>query len=321
MNGHRTSKAAGNGSHRSGRRGSALVAILWIVSILSLAVFSATQFLFIELESDSNASAIFQAELMADRGIAIAAHTQVKKGDRLLSQSFRGGDSFSARISSEGDRLNLNALLENAEFDRIVLEELFYQWGLRHDEAVDVVDNLIDWVDADDQVTNVGAERSYYYNLERLNHPFNRPFDSLNEVLLVKDFEMVVAANPGWRQAFTLLSGGPLDINEAPAELISVACQCEIEAAQQLVSIRDGLDQTPGTLDDLRFDDVQAALDLLGIPPGFAEEISARVSTEDPAKRILSVGRSGSISVERSVTVQYTGDRGTIIHWASRRME
>lgn len=305
----------------AGHRGSALIAILWIVSILSIAVFSATQFLFIELESDSNASALFQAELLADRGIAIAAHTQVKKGDRLLSQSFRGGDSYSARISSEGDRLNLNALLENAEFDRIVLEELFYQWGLRRDEAVDVVDNLIDWVDADDQVTNVGAERSYYYNLDRLNHPFNRPFDTLNEVLLVKDFELVVAANPGWRQAFTLLSGGPLDLNEAPAELISVACQCPLDRAQQLVSIRDGLDQTPGTLDDLRFEDVESALDLLAIPPGFAEEIAARVSTEDPAKRILSVGRSGSISVERSVTVQYTGDRGTIIHWATRRME
>ena len=321
MNGNPTSQAGWKRTRRSGRRGSALIAILWIVSILSLAVFSATQFLFIELESDSNASALYQAELLADRGITIAAHSQVKKGDRLLSQSFRGGDSFSARISSEGDRLNLNALLENTEADRIVLEELFYQWGLRRDEAVDVVDNLIDWVDADDQVTNVGAERSYYYNLDRLNHPFNRPFDSLNEVLLVKDFEKVVAANPSWRQAFTLLSAGPLDINEAPAELISVACQCEIEAAQELVSIRDGLDQTPGTLDDLRFDDLQAALDLLAIPQGFVEAISARVSTEDPSKRILSVGRSGAISVERSVTVQYTGDRGTIIHWASRRMQ
>ncbi len=136
-----------------GRRGSALIAILWIVSILSIAVFSATQFLFIELESDSNASALFQAELLADRGIALASHTAVKRAIGSSIAIVRDGESFSARISSEGDRLNLNALLENAEFDRIVLEELFYQWGLRRDEAVDVVDNLIDWVDADDQVT------------------------------------------------------------------------------------------------------------------------------------------------------------------------
>lgn len=302
-------------------RGSALVAILWIVSILTIAVFSATQFLFIELESDSNASSLFQAELLADRGVAIAAHEKVKKGDRLLNQGFGNGLSFSARISSEGDRLNLNSLLENAESDRIVLEELFYQWGLRREEAVDVVDGLIDWVDADDEPTNVGAERSYYYSQDRLNHPFNRPFDSLEEVVLVKDFGLVVAANPAWREAFTLLSSGTLDLNEAPPELMAAACQVPFESARKFASIRDGLDQTPGTLDDLRFDDVESALDLLGVPVGFIEEISARVSTEDPARRIRSVGRNGSISVERSVTVQYTGDRGTIIHWETRRLE
>ncbi|MCB1207301.1 MAG: general secretion pathway protein GspK [Verrucomicrobiae bacterium] len=306
---------------RARSRGSALVAILWIVSILTIAVFSATQFLFIELESDSNASSLFQAELLADRGVAIAAHAKVKKGDRLLNQSFGNGLSFSARISSEGDRLNLNSLLENAESDRIVLEELFYQWGLRREEAVDVVDNLIDWYDADDEPTNVGAERSYYYSQDRLNHPFNRPFDSLEEVALVKDFGLVAAANPSWREAFTLLSGGTLDLNEAPPELIAAACQVSFEAARKFVSIRDGLDQTPGTLDDLRFEEVESALDLLGVPVGFIDEVSARVTTEDPARRILSLGRNGAISVERSVTVQYTGDRGTIIHWETRRLE
>jgi type II secretory pathway component PulK len=303
------------------QRGSALIAILWIVAILSLAVFSATQFLFIELESEANASALFQAELLADRGVAIASNQNVKKGDPVLSQSLGNGNAFAARISSEGDRLNLNSLLENAEADRIVLEELFYQWGLRTDQAVDVVDNLIDWVDADDDPTNVGAERTFYLSQERHNHPFNRPFDSLNEVLLVKDFQLVVAANPRWRESFTLLSSGPLDLNEAPADLIAAACQCPLEAARDLVSIRDGLDTTPGTIDDLTFDDAQAALDLLGIPEGAAETIAPRVSVNDPARRIRSVGRTGAISVERSVTVQYTGDRGTVVSFTTRRIE
>ncbi len=305
---------------RPSRQGSALIAILWIIAILSMAIFSATQFLFVELESESNATSLFQAELFADRGIALASHAAMKKGDPLLTQSMQGG-SFAARISSEGDRLNLNHLLENAEADRIVLEELFYQWGLRTDEAVDVVDALIDWVDEDDDNTNKGAERPYYYGLDRINHPFNRPFKNLNEVLLVRDFALVVAANPSWREAFTLLSDGPLDINEAPPELISAACQCPLEAARKLVSIRDGIDATPGTLDDLRFDDVESALELLAIPQGFIEEISARISTEDASRRILSVGRYGSISVERTVTVQYTGDRGSVVDWSTRRIE
>lgn len=303
------------------RRGSALIAILWIVAILSLAVFSATQFLFIELESEANASALFQAELLADRGVAIASNQSVEKGDPVLSASFGNGHGFSARISSEGDRLNLNHLLENAEADRIVLEELFYQWGLRTDEAVDVVDSLLDWVDADDEPTGTGAERNFYLSQERLNHPFNRPFDSLKEVLLVKDFHLVVAANPRWRESFTLLSAGPLDLNEAPPDLIAAACQCPLEAARELVSIRDGLDGAPGTVDDLKFEDAQAALDLLAVPAGGAEDVAARVSVDDPSRRIRSVGRAGSLSVERSVTVQYTGGRGTIVSFTTRRIE
>lgn len=306
---------------RAGARGSALIAILWIISILSLAVFSATQFLFIELESDSNASSLFRAELLADRGIAIASHSGVKKGDPLLAQSSGGGESFAARISSEGDRLNLNELLANAETDRIVLEDLFYHWGLARDEAVDVVDCLVDWVDEDDEPTMVGAERSYYYAIGRISHPFNRPFGSLNEVLLVKDFDRVVAVNPRWRDAFTLLSAGPLDLNEAPPELIAAACGCPVEAAVKFVSVRDGLDGLPGTVDDLKFEEVQSALELLGVPAGFIDDVSSRVSVEDPSRRILSVGRVGSISVERSVTVQYTGDRGTVVSWTTRRIE
>ena len=101
----------------------------------------------------------------------------MEKGDPLLVQTVNANDSFAARISSEGDRLNLNSLLENAEFDRIVLEELFTRWGLRRYIAADVVDNLIDWIDEDSEPTNVGAEQSYYFSQDRLNHPFNRPFE------------------------------------------------------------------------------------------------------------------------------------------------
>ncbi|MEX2581537.1 MAG: hypothetical protein WD342_20945 [Verrucomicrobiales bacterium] len=301
-------------------RASALIAILWIVAILSMAVFSATQFLFIELESQSNASSIFRAEQLADMGIALAAHPNVETGDPLLSRTVSDNESFFCRISSEGDRLNLNALLENAEADRIVLEELFFQWGLRRDEAVDAVDNLVDWIDPDDEPTNAGAERSYYLSRDRLNHPFNRPFDSLGEVLLVKGFDRVVAANPAWKDSFTLLSSGELDLNEAPAELVSVVCQCPLETARLFVETRKGFDRVQGTRDDIRFDDVDSALQLLGIPSGFLDEIGARVSVEDPARRLIAIGRHGSIAVERTVTVQYTGETGEILRWTTRRI-
>lgn len=299
-------------------RGSALIAILWIVAILSVAVFTATQFLFIELESDSNASSLFRAEQLADRGIALAAHPKVEPGDPILVQQLNDAESFTARISSEGERLNLNSLLQNAAFDRIVLEELFVDWGLRFDEATDVVDNLIDWVDNDNEETNLGAEQRFYLTNERPRHPFNRPFRSLEEVELVNQFDLVRSVKPDWKNSFTLLSSGKLDLNEAPAELIIVACECGEAAAEALIEIREEMKSGP----DYRvFETLEEAVTLLNIPPGFEERILARITVDEPVKRLVSIGRFGSIAVERVLTVQYTGETGIVQQWTSRRLE
>lgn len=302
-------------------RGSALIAILWVVGILSIAVFSATQFMFVDLEAESNSTSMFRAEQMADRGIAVAAHPNVKRGDPVLRQNFPSAEGFFSRVSSEGERLNLNTLLESPEENRMVLEELFSRWGLRYDEATDVVDNLIDWVDDDNLPTNLGAEQSYYLNLDRPHHPFNRPFDALSEVEMVNQFERVMAVKPDWKDSFTLLSSGELDLNEASAELIAVTCEVGMAQAELFVEIRNGLDQIPGTDDDQPFESVESALEILGIPPGFEERIEGRVSIEDSVKRIISVGRSGGVTVERIATVQYTGETGEILQWSTRRIE
>lgn len=300
------------------QKGSALIAILWIVAILSLAVFAATQLLFTELESDANSGALFRAENLADRGIALAAHPLVEPGDPVLRQQINEAESFEARISSEGERLNLNRLLENAEFDRVVLEELFVDWGLRFDEATEVVDHLIDWIDSDDVETNLGAERRFYLSQDRPGHPYNRLFHSLEEVELVHQFDLVRRVRPNWKDSFTLLSSGPLDLNEAPVDLIMVACEIGEASAEAFVEIRE---QMRNGSDYRKFESLEEALALLTIPPGFEERIAARVSVNDPVKRLVSIGRFGSIAVERVATVQYTGDAGVVQQWTSRQLE
>ncbi|MEQ1840366.1 MAG: hypothetical protein ABL994_08155 [Verrucomicrobiales bacterium] len=306
---------------RSKIRGAALVAILWVIAILSIAVFSATQFLFVGVESESNADASFRAETLAERGIALAAHPQMERGDPVLVQILNERESFEARISSEGARLNLNTLLANHERDRIVLEELFYQWGMRRDEAVDLVDNLVDWVDEDDLPTSIGAERGYYLSVDRPNHPFNRAFVYLEEALLVKDFATLTRLNPDWMDSFTLLSQGPLDLNEAPPELVSVACQCSFEAARLFVQTRNGLDGLDGTEDDLRFRETEEAMALLGLPGDGSDAVLGRVSISDSVQRLISVGRYGTVSVESSVTLTAKNESGKILQWGTHRIE
>ena len=302
-------------------RGAALIAILWVIAILSLAVFSTTQLLFVSLVNDSNDSSIFRAEQLADRGIAIASHPKVERSDPLLRQKITEVESYQTRISSEGDRLNLNSLLASHATNRIVLEELFVRWGLRRDRAEDVIDNLIDWVDADDESTNQGAERSFYFEQGRLNQPFNRRFDALDEVALVNEFYLVAAVKPDWKNAFTLMSAGPLDLNEAPAELIACACEIGMVVAEEFIELRNGFDRIPGTEDDLRYESLDQALSELGIPVPQRETVGPRVAISDPSRRIISVGRCDTIAVERAVTVQYNTQRGGIMKWTTRRIE
>jgi len=292
--------------------------VLWVVAILSLAIFTATQFLYKELESSSNADAFFRAEQHADRGVAIAAHPDVRQGDPLLSRQIDSVSAFSARIESEGSRLNLNALL-NPD-DRIVLEELFYQWGLRSDDAARVVAHLIDWVDTDNTPSPNGAEASFYANLERFHHPPNRPLRDLDEALLVSGFDLVAAANPQWRDSFTILSSGPLDITWAPPELLAAACQSPLEAARLFVTTRNGPDGMPGTPDDYPFTGVDEAIDLLVVPENLQDTVGKRLATEDPVRRIVSTGQYGSMRVERSVTLRYSGRIGTILRWSTRQL-
>lgn len=307
--------------HKPHSRGAALIAILWIVAILSIAVFSSTQLLFVELESDSNDASLFQAEFLADRGIAIASHSEITQGDPALSQKINETGGFETRISSAGDRLNINAILYSHQTDRIVLESLFTAWGLRSDESTDVVDNLIDWTDGDDLPTMVGAEKSYYTSIDRPHHPYNRPFQSVKEIALVKDFEKVMRINPKWERAFTFLSSGKLDLNEAPAELIAAACECSVEVAQIFVEGRAGFDGAKGTEDDIIFDDITEALSQLGATTESLPLISSRVGLDDPIQRIISIGRYGGLAVERSVSIQYSGATGKILEWSSRRIE
>lgn len=307
--------------NRPSQRGGALITILWIVGILSTAVFTSSHFLLSGLEAESASSSAFQAELLADRGIAIASHQKIERGDPILSARISEVSGYQARISSAGNRLNLNTLLSRPEQDRIVLEELFYQWGLRSDEAVEVVDSLIDWVDTDDKVTGQGAELAQYLGMNRRNQPFNRPFRTLEEVELVRGFDRVSSANPGWRSAFTLLSSGALDLNEAPAELISAACQCSFESARLFVVTRDGFDEIPGTDDDPpRIEGVDEALLLLGIPDDARPLVQGRVTVNDPVRLIISRGSHGDLTIEREVTIRYSSGRANILGWKTRRL-
>ncbi len=280
--------------------GSSLVAVLWLIAILAMASIAAIRVVTFDVELATAKVHGFRARQLAEMGIAVASNPAVKRTDPLLKQlSEENGEGFEARIISEGEKFNINAIVLRQ--DEGFLKSLFIDWGLTLEEAQELVDALIDWVDGNDEVGLNGAEVDYYTEQGRLNQPFNRPFYDLNEVRLVRGMDYVEVLKPDWRNWFTIWSAGALDLNEASAELIAAAAEITVEEAAIVPETVRGPDGLRDTDDDAPFQSAEQALALLGVDATLRPEVSARMTVNDTTTRLESIG---SVSgAKRKITV------------------
>jgi general secretion pathway protein K len=281
-------------------RGSALVAVIWLVAILAMATVATLRVVSFDVDLSTSQIHGFRAKQLAEMGIAVASNPAVKRTDPLLKQLSEGdGEGFEARIISEGEKFNINAILVRQ--DEQFLKSLFSDWGLTLDECQMLVDGLMDWVDQNDEVGLNGAESEWYLDQGRLNQPFNRPFYNLDEMRLVRGMDYVEAMKPDWRNWFTIWSSGALDLNEASAELIAAAAEITPEDANVIPETVRGPDGIRDTDDDAPFQSVEQALALLGVDGSLRPEISARMTVNDTTTRLESIGSVAG--AKRKITV------------------
>ena len=88
--------------------------------------------------------------------------------------------------------------------------------------TVDIADAIMDWIDDDDETREFGAEFDYYQSLGSPYEPNNGPFNTVEEILLVRGVtpEMLFGAD--------INRNGMIDQHELPAqqkiqELVSLA--------------------------------------------------------------------------------------------------
>jgi hypothetical protein len=277
-----------------------LVAVLWLIAILALASITALRVIGFDMSVASAKIHGSKALQLAEKGIAIGSHPQVKRGDPLLHQyDGETEEGLDVKITSEGGRFNINGILMQRDSD--LLNTLFTSWGLKLEESQALVDALTDWTDADDDVSLNGAEREVYEDLGRTNQPFNRQFYDISEMRLVRGMERVEALQPRWADWFTVWSGGKLDLNDAPAERIAIAAECPIEQAQMVCDSVCGEDGIRDTEDDMPFQTPAAAFEILGLDPDQGSPLAARFTVNDPATRIESIGRV--TGAKRKITI------------------
>lgn len=288
------------------------MAVLWLIAILAMACMATLRVISFDMELASAKIHGSRAGQIAEMGIAVGSNPAVKRSDPILRQlNGESGEGFEVKVMSEGGRFNINSIL--IQDDKALLRSIFIDWGLELDVAQEIVDALGDWVDADDNVSLNGAEKEFYENLGRINQPFNRPFYDLSEMSLVRGMEFVEAVRPDWRDWFTIWSGGKLDLNEASAELIAAAAEVSVSMAGIIPETVRGIDGLRDTIDDVPFENAEAALMLLGIDSASRPDIAGRFTVNDTTTRIESIGYADGAKRKINVIVRNRTGRPALL--------
>ncbi len=237
-----------------GLRGSALMIVLVVVMIVSLGAYTFSELMFTHNETATLSSQNIQAKWLVDAGIDVARvhllqpHAQrmsaggdfdnptvfqavnvIADPDPNLTGNFTmiapnlDSDGYTAGfrfgLEDESSRLNLNTLTIADKYATDGGREMLMALpGM----TVDTADAIMDWIDEDDETREFGAEFDYYQSLGSPYEPNNGPFNTVEELLLVRGVmpELLFGAD--------INRNGMIDSHEEPArqrvqELVSMA--------------------------------------------------------------------------------------------------
>tara|TARA_B100000700_G_scaffold19583_2_gene19138 strand:- start:3310 stop:4959 length:1650 start_codon:yes stop_codon:yes gene_type:complete len=235
-------------------RGSSLMIVLVVVVIVSLGAYTFSELMFTHNETATLSSQNIQAKWLVDAGIDTARIHLLQNHELRMSA---GGDydnrnvfqainvipdtnpnltgnftiiapaidsdgfiaGYRYGLEDESSRLNLNALvIADTYADNGGREMLMALPGM----TVDIADAIMDWIDDDDETREFGAEFDYYQSLGSPYEPNNGPFNTVEELLLVRGVtpEMLYGAD--------INRNGQIDTHEEPArqrvqEILSIA--------------------------------------------------------------------------------------------------
>ena len=266
---------------------------LWALFLLSAMVISWALDINTRLTISGSANRSLEAEAMACSGVEVAMHPSVKAGSAALRGSFPSNQSFQARITGEGGRLNLNLLAAAAIANPAspmgdMLRKYLEIKGVDLNERDRMVQCLLDWVDPDNLVRINGAEDEPGYK------PANAPLKTLDELKRVKGWEEFTS-QPNWDADFTLNSTtAQIDINSASRDVLLALPGFTEPLADRFLQMRRGPDDIEGTEDDVIFDAPQVQI-ALGLGREF-DQLGALIRYDSEVVRIVSIGKSGPIT-------------------------
>jgi len=260
-------------------RGFVLVAVLLIIAVLVAIIVEFNYESRVKLHLSDNFRYSSKALNYAEAGLAIAMAT-LKQNDNILyderfSPLFLGKVQIPVEsgyctifVNDESGKININTLktsngkIVRSRVDQMLklIDLLNYQYQEQSPISYSLIPAIIDWVDYDDEVTflpfiqreNEGAENDYYEDLIDPYSCKNAPFDTLNELLLVKgmtteifygragDESKNIEPVDGIQQLLTIHGDGKININEAsPMVIQSLSDEMSFGLMQNIIEQRN----------------------------------------------------------------------------------
>ena len=201
-------------------RGTVLILTMWIVLILAGLVLVFGRAMRVEVYTSANHVASLQAEAVAQGALRflvaqvdgtvgdyepdeLTSFEAVPIGDGffwILSPLLDDDLSYSFGIRDESSRINLNS----ASTDMLLKLP---------DMTAELAAAVVDWRDTDDEVSPGGAESEYYLLLSDPYYCKNAPFETVEELLLVKEGSLELMRGEDVNR------NGVLDTNENDADV------------------------------------------------------------------------------------------------------
>ncbi|WP_448506869.1 general secretion pathway protein GspK [Immundisolibacter sp.] len=190
-------------------RGIALVVVLWVVTLLVIIAGSFVYSVRSAVLTTANLVSVAKARALADAGV----YRGLYELSRPASDAERWQADGRERVFTLGQgEIHLVMVSESAKIDLntandALLKGLLLSAGASEEDAVRLLDAILDWRDADDLPRPQGAERDAYEAAGRTYLPANAPFQS------VKELQRVLGITPELfgriEGALTVYSGQP----------------------------------------------------------------------------------------------------------------
>lgn len=231
----------------------------------------------------------------------------------LAAAIMEQGVSFAGGMVDESGKININLLVDNqGEVDEkreAQLRRLFLALGVKED----LVNPLLDWLDADDIERQDGAEGYFYQNLEQPYECANGRFLTPGQVFMVRGMRPLERFGEDKEKKtkrlldfVTIYSEGKVNINTAPKEVIeSLGESMDSALAEAIVEYRK----------EENFESIEDLKKVAGMDQEVLDEIREWITVKSSTFSIEAhVNYGGAVASVKTV-VRRQGNKAKPIYW------